>query len=220
MNKALIILLLTLFSALALAQTSPMVPLQQQVHGQTIISNELPAVDLTFGENFRYVGGQAVNLYGNADAEQHLFVKGAASGPVQAFYWVQFEHLLPTNKMTYDYKFDYSADLGGLPFIYDVKSFPDYAAMQAEDPGSDGAALARLLAQHNLAFPKRAARVRMFHLPTPDHRTELMIIYGEAIPEDSKIPVGKEGVRLDGAYPDVANTLLDHTRQNLSIRKH
>ena len=61
---------------------------------------------------------------------------------------VQLEHFLPTNKMTYDYKFDHSTDLGGLTFIYDVKSFPDYAAMQAEDPRSDGAAMVRLLAQH------------------------------------------------------------------------
>ena len=35
----------------------------------------------------------------------------------------------------------------------------------------------------------------MFHLPTPDRRTELMIIYGEALPEGSKVPLRKEGLR-------------------------
>ena len=220
MSKILLTLLAVLCPVLAFAQNAPTSLVQRQVQEQTIISNELPAADLILGKDFRYVGGQVVNLYGNADAEQHLFVKGGGSGPVQAFYWVQFEHFLPTNKMTYDYKFDHSTGIGDLQFIYDVKSFPDYGAVQAEDPRSDGAALARLLAKHNLAFPKRAAHVRMFHLPTADRRTELMIIYGEAVPEDSKIPVREGGVRLDGAFPEAANTLLDHALKSLTIHKH
>jgi hypothetical protein len=157
-------LLAAMFSAVALPQNVSVPPVQRHVQGQTITSNELPAADLTFGKDFRYVGGQVVNLYGNADAEQHLFVKAAASGPVQSFYWVQFEHFLPSNKCTYDYKSDRTTDLGGLQFIYDVKSFLGYDAALQSDPRSDGAAVTSLLAQHSLAFPKRAARVRMFHL--------------------------------------------------------
>lgn len=213
-------LLTALVSSLTLAQTASTPPLQRQVHSQTIISNELPAADLTFEKDFRYVGGQVVNLYGNADAEQHLFVKGPDSGPVQAICWVQFEHFLPTNKMTYEYKSDRSTDVGGLSFLYNVKSFPDYAGMQAEDPRSDGAAIARLLARHGLAFPKRAVRVRLIHLPTPDHRTELMIIYGEAVPEDSVIPVRAEGLRLDDAFPEVSDAVLKRARHSFSLRPH
>jgi hypothetical protein len=220
MNSIRTTLVTVLFSTFLLAQNAPTPPVQRQVQGQTIFSSELPAADLTFDKDFRYVGGQVVNLYGNADAEQHLFVKGAASGPVQCFYMVQFEHFLPSNKYTYDYKLSGTTDMGGLPFVYDVKSWLDYAANEEEDPRSDGAAFARLLAQHNLAFPKRAARVRMFHLPTPDHRTELMIIYGESLPDDSKIPVAKDGVLLDSASPEAAKTLLDHARHSLTIRKH
>ena len=61
-----------LLSSLALAQNASTPPLQRRVQNQTIISNELPAADLTFEKDFRYVGGQTVNLYGNADAEQHF----------------------------------------------------------------------------------------------------------------------------------------------------
>ena len=192
--------------------------LQRQVQGQTIISKELPAAELSFDKGFRYVGGQVVNLYGNADAEQHVFVKAADGGPVQSFYWVQFEHFLPTNKYTYDYAPDRTVGLGGLQFIYDVKAFSDYASIQT-DPRSDGAAILALLARHNLTFPKKAARVRMFHLPTADRRTELMIIYGEALPEGSKVPVSGDGVALDGAYPDSAKMILDHACEGLTIRK-
>jgi hypothetical protein len=189
----------------------------REVHGQTIISNELPKADLTFGKEFHYVGGQRVNLYGMADAEQHVFVVSGSSGAVERFYWVQFEHRLPKNKHTYDYKLNGTTDIGGLSFVYDTKSWPDYAANNAEDPASDGAAIGRLLAEHNLAFPKRAARVRMFHLPTPDHRTELMIIYGEALPEGSPVPVRDGGVVLDQEAPAAAHMLLEHARRDLNI---
>jgi hypothetical protein len=193
------------------------IPLRE-VRGQTIFSKELPEASFTFGKEFRYVGGQVVNLYGNADAEQHMFVKAGSDGIVGRFYWLQFEHLLPTNKYTYDYQGG-TIDVGGLTFIYDVKTWPDYAASEAEDPASDGAAIGRLLARHNLAFPKKAARVRMFHLPTPDHRTELMIIYGEALPEGSTVPVREGGVQLDKESPSSARMFLDHMRRDMTIRK-
>jgi hypothetical protein len=216
-NTINLILLAGLLSAFMPTQQAPLP--QRDVQGQTISSKELPGADFTFDKDFRYVGGQVVNLYGNADAEQHLFVKASGKGSVQSFYWVQFEHFLSSNKMTYDYKPVQTTDIGGLQFIYDVKSFLDYAAIQ-RDPGSDGAAMSRLLAQHNLAFPKRAARVRMFYLPTPDRRSELMIIYGESLPENSEIPAAEDGIGLDGASPEAAKTFLDHARQSLTIRMH
>jgi hypothetical protein len=216
-----------LFSSFGLAQILPTATtalLQREVKGQTIISKELPAAELTFDKDFQYVGGQVVNLYGNAEAEQHLFVSGGvsggSSGMVRSFYWVQFEHFLPSNKMTYDYALNRTTDIGGLEFIYDVKSFSNYEAVQTDDPASDGAAIGKLLAQHNLAFPQKAARVRMFHLPTPDRRTELMIIYGELLPKDSPVPVSTDGVQLNDASPDSAKLIFDHALRGITIRKH
>jgi hypothetical protein len=206
--------------ALILCVLSPALAYPQRpVHGTTIVSDSLPAIDLSVGGGFRYVGAQTVNLYGNALAEQHLFVKGPSEGAVDAFCWVQFEHFLPTNSRTYNYQPARTVDIGGLPFIYDVKGWADYHVTTA-DTGSDGAAAAALLATHHLAFPTRAARVRMFYLPTPDRRTELMIIYGEAVPEKSTTPTSADGVALDSAYADVARLYVDHVRQVLTIRRH
>jgi hypothetical protein len=194
-------------------------PAERVVRGNTIISDRLPAADLTVGDDFRYVGGQVVNLYGNAEAEQHLFVQGATSGPVERFYWIQYEHFLPTNDRRYDYRPDRTTDIGGLKFIYDATAYPDYG-VSTFDPRSDGAAVAALLAQHHLALPTRVVRVRMFYLPSADHRTELMIIYGEALQTKSVIPTDSARVPLDSAYPSAAQQILDHARQGLAIHPH
>ena len=192
-----------------LTQSQP----QRTVHGQTLLSRELPAARFTLSRNLHYVGGQVVNLYGNAEAEQHLFVN-TQNGLVKRFCWLQFEHFLPSNKMKYDYKRDRTVKIGDLGFIYDVKAYSDYPGLTMNDPGSDGMAIAKLTAAHHFSFPKRVARARMFFLPTPDRRTELMIIYGEAVEWD----VPADRVSLDDLHPDAANRIIEHVRENLSIR--
>jgi len=47
----------------------------------------------------------------------------------------------------------------------------------------------------------------MFHLPTADHRMELMGIYAEALSQFSEIPVRQGGVELD--------TELSHIRPSI-----
>lgn len=195
-------------------------PVEREVKGQTIVSNRLPAADLTFSNDFHYLGGQVVNLYGTADAEQHIFATPDSVGPVSRLYWVQFEHYLPTNSHTYSYRPDRTVDVGGLQFIYDVQAFSDYGRGALQDPRSDGAAVVALLKKHGLAVPARFARVRMFHLPTADHRSELMIIYGEALPPESRVPVSEDGVSLDTEDPAEAKLILQHAVQGLTLRRH
>jgi hypothetical protein len=190
----------------------------RQVRGNTIISPELPKAELTFGKDFQYVGARQVNLYGMAEAELHLFAKIGKGFVIEAFYWVQFEHRLPSDQHTYNYPADHTTNIGGLNFVYDAKSWPDFASELTADPASDGAAVSGLLAESKLKFPSRVARVRMFHLPTPDRRTELMIIYGEALPENSSVPVRKEGVDLMKDDPAFAKKLLDDLKAQLTIQ--
>jgi len=211
------VLMLCAAFVLSTAVPRPLAQTLRTVRDHTILSPELPKADLTLGNAFRYIGGQQVNLYGMADAEQHLFIRGGSNGVIDAFYWVQFEHRVPGDRHTYDYQLGHTTDIGGLSFVYDVKSWPNYATDMLDDPASDGAAISRLLARSNLKFPQRAARVRMFHLPTPDHRSELMIIYGEALPQGSTIPTRKEGVDLMQEAPDFGQTLLTDLNSQLVI---
>src|SRR5262249_50105227 len=161
--------------------------------------------------------GQSVTLYGMANAEQHLFVKTGSHGGIDAFYWVQFEHRVPSDHHTYHYPADHTTTVGGLDFVYDVKGSPDFASDLQADPASDGAAISRLAEKNNTKFPRRGARIRMFHLATPDRRSELMIIYGEALPEDPAVPLGKAGVDLMKVFPAYALRLLEDLKSQLAI---
>lgn len=201
----------------ATGQPSGAAPDLRRVEGQTIFSKELPKADLTFSKDFQYAESQDVTLYGNAEAEQHLFVHASKDGDVDRFYWVQFEHFLASNSLTYDYSSDHKTKIGTTEFLYDVKTWSKYASMQVEDPQSDGAAIVRLLARHSLRFPEKTVRVRMFHLPSADRRSELMIIYGEALPRESDVPVEPDGVSLDQKSPELAQRFLEHAQRDMHI---
>ena len=74
--------------------------------------------------------------------------------------------------------------------------------------------MTRLLAKRNLKFPQRAVRVGTFHLPTPDHRTQLRIIYAEALPGDTQA-TRERGAGLMKESPTFAGKLLKDLKSRL-----
>ena len=185
--------------------------------GRTLISEGFPKAQFSIGKGFRFMGTQRVNLLGNAEAEQYIFAKPGRDNVAQQFYLIQFEHFLPTNNLTYDYASMPATQMGNLRFNYDVKSFPDLGPLLMEEK-SDGAAMEQLLAKRHLSLPHYTAIVRMFHLASADRRTELMIIYGEALPPDTAVPVRKGGVPLDKESPSSAQMFLEHARRGVVVQ--
>ena len=191
-------------------------PLTRHVEGQTITSLSSPAVDVTVDPEFAYEGAVRVTLSGNADAELHLFAKLRADGVAQAFYWIQFEHFLPSNSRRYNAGSPTTIDVGGFQFYYDTLGYADFQGIQSSQPGSDGAAAVVILAQRRHVFPHHVARVRMFHFPDADRRSELMIIYGEALDASASVPEGLPRFPLDAASADA---IVERMQHGLIIRR-
>jgi len=190
----------------------------RHLKGRTIVSEKFPKVQLTIGRGFLFVGKQQVNLHGNAEAEQYVFARPDRENIAKQFFLIQFEHFLPTNNFTYDYASMPTTQIGNLPVNYDVKSLHELGALMLEDKGSDGAAMVELLAKRHISLPHNTAMVRMFHVPSADRRTELMIIYGEALPQNFAVPVEKRGDSLDKESSSSAQMFLQHARQELVVQ--
>lgn len=214
MMKTLITLMITLF-----LQATPAADLrvERKVNGQTLVSDSLPPVKLTFAKPFKYVGAQRFTLYKIASAEQHFFLDADAGGNIRRFYWLQFEAYLPDNTNTYNNKNTRIMQFDGVEFLHDTKLFTDYAAAESGDaPDSDSAFMARYLTAKGFKLPKTVQRIRMFDYAT-DKRSELMIIYVERL---DKLPAGVSGeTPADDAYPDVARAIQGHMKANLQLTR-
>lgn len=209
------------FQALALLlatfalQSGNSTQLERHAQGQVLTSASNPAVQITFGPQYKYAGGQRFLLYGVAEAEQHFYVQSNSNGQIDRFYWLQFEHYLPDNNHQYNYPSKRTTDLGGLSFIYDTAVFSDYAGAKG-NPESDGAKARAMLKKAGLVFPAAMARIRMIHLIDVSKRSELMIIYGEALHEKAP-PNSEEGLAADDPLPELSARIRQHAMEGMKI---
>ena len=190
----------------------------RHVRGRTIFSEESPKAELSVRRGFRFIGTQQVNLYGVAEAEQYLFARSGPDKIVKRFYWIQFEHFLPTNNHTYNYDSTRTTQIGDLQFIYDVKSLPDYAAAVAGDPASDGAAMERLLAKQHLSFPHKAVHGPYVSFAVSRSPNRVNDYLRRSFAARYRCPCSEGGVQLDTESPSSAQMFLEHARQGLVVQ--
>jgi hypothetical protein len=186
------------------------------VQGQTITSTELPAAKLTVAPGLHFVASEHFYLPGRTDVEQFLFADAPEDGLVRRLFWIQFEHKMPENNGTYNYPPSLSAAIDGLSFLYDTKVYTDYAGVKPA-AGSDVEHARALLAAHGLHLPAAASRVRMFHAPTGDRRSELMLIYAEALTPDQLPKDAGNDMPADEKYPALSRIMLAHAQGALTI---
>ena len=209
------VILLIVLSTLVFSQDTPL----RRVKGRVIESKDLPAVELEFGKDFKYVGGQKFVLYDVANAEQHFFVDADKQGRIKRMYWVQFEGYLPTNNTTYDYKGTKTVNIGGLDFIADT-----YARNIKANPGrpdGDGARGRAFLESkgYRLASDEIISQ-RLLHFIPEKRRDELMIIYLEDM-----TPLGltsadvATGGKAHSKWNEIVAALLARAQKDLKLKR-
>jgi hypothetical protein len=176
---AIVVLACVIGSELA-GQATP----ERHVTRGSLVSERDPAATFVFDSSFQYAGGQVIDLLKVAGAEQHFFLQAGPDHSVRRFYWVQFEQYYPSNTYTYDYSAmkQEPVQIGRLGFTGDVRVREHYFTMD-QRPGSDSKAAELFLRGKGYVLDGTFVTLRLFHLPDATRRRELMIIYGEILPD-------------------------------------
>jgi hypothetical protein len=192
----------TLMAFVLVSEAAPL----RDAAGRTLVSGADPAASFVVHESFAYAGGQSIDVLKVAGAEQHFFVDAADDRSIRRFYWIQFEHYYPDNKHVYDFSRikQTPVTLGRLAFMGDVRVKQDYFTSDKR-AGSDSLAAADFLRAKGFKLDGAFVTLRLFHLPDDSRRRELMIIYGEALP--------------DGAPEErAASEITAHAWANIEVR--
>jgi hypothetical protein len=208
---ALLMMLAAPGAALAADDSMP----ARTVSGTTVTSGHDPAIRISLPPNAVYVGAVRWPLLKVADAELHAFVEADASGLVKRFYWIQFEALLPEVKGKYDYSEDMPGTLGNYPILIapDIDPGPNRST-----PGRDGHAFRAMLADKGYRLPPWFMDVRFIHLPTADHRKELMIIYGEAMDETVTAMAAARGKGAESfSWKDLSGAVIQRAKERITL---
>jgi hypothetical protein len=217
MHPSCLAALLALTTCLGLqAQDPPKAP-ERKIQGTTIVSDRDPKVRIDLPPEARYVGADRWILYGVADCEIQVFVEVDATNTVQRLYWVQFEGYIPSRPdAKYQYPFTQSTTIGGLQFDVRTRVGPNSGPTRA---GSDQEHVRTLLAAKDYKLPEAFMSVRLVHLPDPEKRKELMIIYAE----DLKTTGGhsaadlSQGGKAQDQLPALEKALLERARTRLKL---
>jgi hypothetical protein len=192
----------------------------RSVNGQVLTSNEMPAVRLEFGKEFKYVGSQSFILYDVARAEQHFFVDADKQNRIRRLYWIQFEGYLPNNTHSYRYKVNHLVNIGGLDFIAD-----GYARNLKANPGradSDGSRARSFLESkgYRLASDDVLSE-RLVHMVDKEKRNELMIIYAEDLSRMGLVAGDlQEGGKAIARWDEIVKGLLERAQKYMKISGH
>ena len=183
--------LAVLYGSVAFAQTaSDTLPLRRTVVDRVLTSDSSPRTAVSVDDRFTYVAGQRFILRDVVDAEQHFFVVADREGAIQEMYWIQFEEFLPDVEGQYAYPESGDIVIGELGFGVHVRH---YDTPPVDD--SDRGAAYRFLEGLGYHVPIPALRARLVHIPDDEPRTELMVIYMEAVES-----AGQIGPRLEASF--------------------
>lgn len=191
--------------------------LARTVSGQELLSTFDPAVLMRFDPDFRYLGGQKFVLYGVADTEQHFFAEIDGQDRLRSLYWVQFEAYLPDKDYRYDYEDSPLRErLGEFDFYVDTAVVESNPAKRRR--GTDGWMARQLVASKGYEFPQDFSYSRWVHLPDPEHRKELMVIFIEDLAPLGLTAAGLEdGGAQAGRWPEVEHAHLDKVQRTLVL---
>lgn len=194
--------------------------LGRNASGNQLTSSYDPESILTFGDDYRYLGGQKFILYGVADTEQHFYVETTEDGTLESLYWIQYEAYLPDKPYTYDYDDSpLRVTLGDTEFYTDT-------AMVEFDPtikrkrGTDGAMAREFLAKHGYVFPGDFAYARLVYLTDESRTKELMIIFIDDL-ADYGVTAAElnEGGSSASRYGEIEQALIDRIKATLSVTR-
>jgi hypothetical protein len=201
----------------AAAMANPQAP-ERVVNGNTLKSERDPKITLEFKQPIEYVGADRWVLYGVADCEIHVFVAADKDKKVSRLYWIQFEGYLPELATAkYEYDSPTRVSIGGREFIVDGFFYPTNAPYRR--PDSDREHVMNLLKAKGYTLPAEMMTRRMVHLPTPDKRKELMIIYAEDLaPTGFTVADLNKGGKAEAEWPRLEKEMLQRATERISAK--
>jgi hypothetical protein len=188
---------------------------ERTVQGTTLVSQHDPGVRIQLPVSAKYVGADRWPLYDIADCELHAFVQADSQHVVHELYWIQFEGYLPSKPdMHHNYDSPRHTQLGGLDFYVDTWVRADG---EKTDPGSDREHIEALVRAKGYKMPAGMAYVRLVHLLDAEKRRELMIIYGEDLPEDITAGDLGEGGKAHDRLSVLETGVIEQAKQKVHI---
>jgi len=175
---------------------------QRRVKNNTIISDALPALEITVDSTFEYVGILTFVLKEIALVERVIFVDRQSSKTTRLFI-VQFEGILDNVDFTYKYPTTNPIQLGNHTYQHGIYVYSNSESVR-EAPGAESDRTTQFLYDRDYIHDDGLAMSRLARIVDDAHRHEIIIFYQETL--------SSLGLSLDSYYqltPEAQQVISD-----------
>ncbi len=202
------------------------------VEGNTIISKNLPEIEIEVADEFKYVGVFDFEIFANSDeypaelqgkavaaGERFVFAMGDEDRNVKKLFIVQFEGFLEENEFIFNYNFDNAEYIGKNKYRQN-SWFYDSASLAEENPYNEGAKTRTFLKDKGFLLEDEYMMSRFVGLASEDRKHEIIIFYIEMLHGTTGYSLKEYENSISKEEADSIRTaLVERSRNSFKITK-
>jgi len=187
---------------------------QRRIVGNTIISDELPALQIKVDPTFEFVGILSFVLKEIALVERFIFVGRQAAETTRLFI-VQFEGVLDGVDFTYNYRTTNSIILGQHAYHQGVWMYSNAESVR-EGPGAESDRTTQFLQDRGYIHEDALAMSRLARIVDNARRHEIIIFYQETL-KSLGLSLETYAQLAPEKQQDFENALTERSLQNFQV---
>ena len=202
------------------------------VNGNTLVSNELPEIEIEVSEEFSFIGKFDFEIIAEskeypeeirnkpvAAGERYVFVSADSNKAVNKLFIVQFEGFLANNDFVYNYNFDEADYLGQIKYRHNTW-FYDSKKLAEENPNNEGAKTRAFLNEKGYQLEDQFMMSRFVGLASEDRKHEIIIYYLEMLQKSTGYSLEEYERSISKEEADAIRTsLIERSRNSFKITK-
>ena len=202
------------------------------VKDNTLISHELPKIEIKVDSEFKFVGKFDFEIIANSDeysenmqgkpvaaGERYVFASTDNNRSVNKLFIVQFEGFLPENDLIYNYNFDKANFIGENKYRHNTW-FYDSKKQALENPLNEGAKTRAFLEEKGFLLEDQFMMSRYVGLASEDRKNEIIIFYHEMLKKTTGYSLEEyENSLSDEETKSILNLFFERAQKSFNITK-
>ena len=202
------------------------------VKGNTLVSNELPEIEIEIAEDFGYLGQFDFEIIANSEeypedlqgkpvaaGERFVFVSADSIRNINKLFILQFEGFLPENDFKFNYNFDNAEFIGKNKYRHNTW-FYDSRKLAEENPNNEGARTRAFLKENGYRVADQYMMSRYVGLASEDRKHEIILYYIEMLEKTTGYTLEEYENSISEQKADsIRGALIERSRNSFKILK-
>jgi hypothetical protein len=177
--------------------------------GNILYSAKYPHLLIELDSSFVFFEHFNFRINDIADCERFIFIDPSPDKRINRLFIAQFESILPSSNVTYNYSFENAIEIDGIKFNSNLFAFSNEAAME-NNPDGEASRTFKLLKEHGFTIDDKWITSRFVTVPDMKRKHELIMFYVENL-SDTGYKI--EDLYTGKGYTEIGSKLAEEMKE-------